>query len=75
MNLLAKLALKQGGGGSMSQSGHILTVLLVALLLLFIKVYLVYWSYNEVVPRLTQMRPITMTEALFLVILMQSLFH
>ena len=75
-NLLSKFAAKQSGG-MQATWGTSLTIFLISLLVLFIKVALVHWSYNEVVPTLfnEKYRKITMMEALFLVILIQSLFN
>lgn len=77
LNLLTKFAVKQSGGGNRGTWGVTFTILLISLLALFIKVVLVHWSYNEVVPKITneQYKRITMLEALFLVILIQSLFN
>lgn len=74
-NFIAKQSIGQSGGSS--HGGNFLTITLLSLILLFVKVFLVYWSYNEVVPKLSKgmYRKITMMEALFLVILVQSLFN
>ncbi len=76
LNLLSNFAVKQSGGARATM-GTTITILLISLLVLFIKVVLVHWSYNEVIPKITpnKYRPITMMEALFLVILVQSLFN
>jgi len=78
LDLISKFAVKQtGGAATRATLGTTFTVLLIALLVLFIKVFLVHWSYNEVIPNLfnEKYRKITMVEALFLVILVQSLFN
>jgi len=76
LNLISNFAAKQSGGMQASW-GTSFTILLISLLVLFIKVVLVHWSYNEVIPNLfnEKYRKITMMEALFLVILVQSLFN
>ena len=75
-NLLSKFAVKQTGGNRGGLASGI-TIFLLSLLILAIKVAIVQWSYNEVVPNLTDQkyRKISTTEALFLVILVQSLFN
>lgn len=75
-NLLSNFAAKQTGGAR-ATFGTSLTIFLLALLMLFIKVILVHWSYNEIVPHMfsQKYRKITMLEALYLVILVQSLFN
>jgi hypothetical protein len=75
-NLLSKFAVKQTGG-TRGGWGSGITVFLLSLLILAIKVAVVQWSYNEVVPNLfaQKYRKITTTEALYLVILVQSLFN
>lgn len=79
LNTLVKFATntltKQSGGGSGNAWANFFTLLLLSLIFLFIKVFLVHWSYNEVVPRVSQYRRLTMMEALFLVILVQTLFR
>lgn len=75
-NVLSNFAIKQTGGAR-GGWGTFFTVMLISLIALFIKVILVHWSYNEVVPNLfnEKYRKITMNEALFLVILFSSLFN
>lgn len=70
---ITKYAFKQTGG---VQSNSFALLFAVSLLFLIIKVFLVYWSYNEIIPSLSNgnLRPITFLEALILVILFQSLF-
>ena len=73
--LFTNYAVKQCGGSAGAGSINFFTILLISLLFLAIKVFLVQWSFNEVIPRFNpQMRRITATEALFLIILVQSLF-
>lgn len=74
-NTLSNFAIKQNGGAR--GLGAFFTVLLITFIALFIKVILVHWSYNEVIPNLfnEKYRQITMLEALFLVILFSSLFN
>lgn len=77
-NLLSKYASKNMiGGASTSNATGFFSVLMLSLLFLFIKVFLVHWSYNEVIPNLfpQKYRKITMMESLLLVILVQSLFN
>ncbi len=80
-NLLSKFVTKQCGvkfsGGAQATWGATFTILLIALLILFIKVVLVHWAYNQIIPNLfnEKYRHITMLEALYLVILIQSLFN
>jgi len=76
---LSKQVVKQLGGAQVSSSASWSTtflILLISLIILFIKVLLVHWSYNEVIPSLfnEKYRPISITEALYLVILIQTLF-
>lgn len=76
--LLSKFAAKQvGGAAGATAGGNFLAIFLISLFLLFIKVFLVHWSYNEIIPNLfpQKYRKITMVEAAFLVILFQSLFN
>jgi hypothetical protein len=75
-NTLSNFAIKQNGGAR-GGLGTFLTVLLITFISLFIKVILVHWTYNEVIPNLfnEKYRQITMLEALFLVILFSSLFN
>ena len=82
LNLLSKFAVKQcgvklSGGAAQSTWGTSLTILLISLLILFVKVVLVHWAYNEIIPNLfnEKYRQISMMEALYLVILVQSLFN
>jgi hypothetical protein len=76
LNLLSNYVIKQSGG-SRGTFAATLTIFLITFLILFIKVILVHWSYNEIVPTLfnTKYRKITIMEALILVILIQSLFN
>jgi len=77
LNLLTKFAVKQTGGGAIrSNMGTTLTIFLISLVLFMIKVILVQWSYNEVVPKISEekYRKLTTIDAVFLVILIQSLF-
>lgn len=77
--LLSKFTVKQVGGavGTTSGVNSFLTIFLLSILFLFIKVFLVHWSYNEIIPNLfpQRYRKITMIEAAFLVILFQALFN
>jgi hypothetical protein len=75
-NVLSNFAMKQAGGAR-GNWGTFLTIMLISLIALFIKVILVHWSYNEVVPNLfnEKYRKITMMEALYLVILLSALFN
>ena len=79
LNTLIKYATnmlsKQSGGGTGNAWGNFFTLFLLSLIFLFIKVFLVHWSYNEVVPKVSHYRRLTMMEALFLVILVQTLFR
>lgn len=72
-NLFTNYAVKQCGGGT---GMNFFTLLLLSFLFLAIKVVLVQWSFNEVIPKFNpQIRRITPIEALFLIILVQSLFQ
>lgn len=75
-NLISKFAVQQTGGAKNGGAGF-LTIFLISLLILFIKVFLVQWTYNKTIPYMfnQKYRTITMMEALYLVILMQSLFN
>jgi hypothetical protein len=75
LNILSNFAVKQTGGGRGATIGASLTIFLLTLFVLLIKVILVHYTYNQVVPTLfnQKYRKITITEALFLVILVQSL--
>lgn len=77
LNLLSNFAIKQSGGERTGNWGSGITVFLISLLVLAIKVVLVQWTYNETIPKLfmQKYRKITTTEALYLVILIQSLFN
>lgn len=77
LNLLSNFAVKQSGGARNGNWGASLTIFLISMLVLAIKVLLVQWSYNEVVPKLfiQKYRKITVMEALYMVILVQSLFN
>lgn len=74
--LLSKFAAKQVGGAA-GGTNNFLAIFLLSILFLFVKVFLVHWSYNEIIPNLfpQKYRKITMIEAAFLVILFQSLFN
>ena len=76
-NLLSKFAVKQTGGNMRATWASSLTIMLISILVLTIKVVLVQWSYNEVVPKISDggYRKLTTVEALYLVILVQSLFN
>ena len=76
LNILSKFAIKQSGGMHVTW-GTSLTIFLISILILFIKIVLVNWAYNEVIPNLfnEKYRKITLMEALYLVILVQSLFN
>ena len=77
-NLISKQAVKQFGGVSQTSSwGAFFAVFLISMIILAIKVLLVHWSYNEIVPTLfnEKYRQITVVEALYLVILIQVLFN
>jgi len=79
-DLFSKQLVKQFGGAQMSTTSSswsaTLVIFLLSLIILFIKVLLVHWAYNEVVPSLSEgkMRKITISEALYLVILFNMLF-
>ena len=78
-NLLSKFATKNiaMSGGARATWGNTLTILLISLLILFVKVVLVHWAYNEIIPNLfnEKYKKISMWEALYLVILVQALFN
>ena len=76
LNLLSKFAMKQTGGAQNNWTTFF-TVMLISLIALFIKVILIHWSYNEVVPNLfnEKYRKITMMEALYLAVLFSALFN
>lgn len=82
MNMLTNYAMRSmnqmtGGAANQGTVGQFFYVLFLALLVLFIKVFLVQWAYNETMPTMfnQRYRKITLMEALYLVILAQSLFN
>lgn len=83
LNYLAKMMMKEINGlqkgGAMKGSKNsfaFLNILLITIVFFLIKVAFVYWTYNEVMPKILEhkFRPLTFPEAILLVILVQSLF-
>lgn len=67
-----------GGGAKKSAGGNWLLLFLVSLLIFVVKAYLVMYSYNYVVPRIfvdREVRTLSFTESVFLVILCNNLFR
>ena len=81
LNVLTNYGMKmihKGGAKAMGGDGvGFLAVFLMSLLVLMIKSYLVYLTFNILVERgvITMMRPVTFGEAVMLVILFSNLFN
>ena len=73
MKELGRMEQTGGSNGSMAFFNYFL----VSLIFFLIKTSLVYWSYNEIMPKILtdKFRPITFNEAIVLVILVQALFR